>query len=198
MSGLREQYANVLSSTGRIDAALVQARRSADLDPLFAGRLGTLARIHLLAGNYDAAIGSAERALELNPATLQNAWIIAMVNHLRGTDEKALEAWIRYVPESFEAPMRRGFADGGWEQVNRVFIEVLAAQTGDPCFAPNPSIGAILYASAGDEDAMYLCLEQALPLFGDWGLALKLNPVWDPYRDAPRFTAVLERTNLAD
>ncbi len=45
---------------------------------------------------------------------------------------------------------------------------------------------------------MYACIEEALAQRGVFGLNLKLSPDWDPYRDAPRFTALLRRMGLEE
>jgi hypothetical protein len=63
---------------------------------------------------------------------------------------------------------------------------------------PNAYVGAHLYARAADAEAMYRCLNEEVAVFGDFHLGLKVEPVWDPYRDDPRFTALLQRMNLAD
>jgi hypothetical protein len=45
---------------------------------------------------------------------------------------------------------------------------------------------------------MFLCLEEALTQRGMIFLDLRTDPSWDPYRDDPRFTALLRRMNLAE
>jgi len=67
---------------------------------------------------------------------------------------------------------------------------------GRPC-APEPALSSHFYALAGDWDRMYACLDEALTQGRTGGLWLKAHPDWDPYRDDPRFQALIRRRGLA-
>jgi hypothetical protein len=45
---------------------------------------------------------------------------------------------------------------------------------------------------------MYRCLDEALAERGHLWLHLTVHPSWDPYRDDPRFTALLRRMGLEE
>ena len=57
-------------------------------------------------------------------------------------------------------------------------------------------MGAGLLAYLGDRDGTLSCLEKSI----DTGrfYMVKVDPAFDPYRDAPRFEALLARVGLAD
>ena len=200
-SGLRSHYATVLAETGRIDEALIQARRAVDLDPLFFVRHETLGSIYVAARDYEAAIEALEYSLDLNPNQPYAAGSLAIAYHQRGMEKEAFEAALR-VPfiaanPELQAAVRRGFAEGGWGEMNRAAIAELAAQTGTPC-SPNPPVGAFWYAGAGDADKMFQCLDEAIAERGTFLLGGLGNPTWDPYRDDPRFHVMLRRVGLAE
>jgi TolB-like protein/Tfp pilus assembly protein PilF len=196
-SGLQMMYATLLAETGRLEVALSEARRGLDLDPLFADRHLQLGFIRLLAGHYDAAIESLERALELNPRHPFGPVLLPSAYHYGGKDVEALEATVRGLPPEIEAALRRGYDAGGYEGMVRVAIEVNVGQSGRPCTV-TPGIGAHLYALIGESDQMYACIDEALAHQGYWNLSLKVHPSWDPYRDDPRFTALLRRMGLEE
>jgi TolB-like protein/Tfp pilus assembly protein PilF len=197
--GLMSLHSQLLADTGRIDGALTQARGAVDLDPLFSLLHRNMGNIYLYAGDYAAAIEELEYSLELNPHLPYTAALLAFAFHQRRMDKEALDAVLR-VPlvaanPELQAATRRGFEDGGWEGMNRALTARLAAQTGSPC-SRDVTVGAYLYAQSGDADRMFHCLDEALAQ-GRLLLGVR-HPSLDPYRDDPRFEALLARVGLAD
>jgi hypothetical protein len=90
-----------------------------------------------------------------------------------------------------ELALRRSFDTGGWQKATGFVAREFAAASGDPCW----TFSATTYAQSGNADLMFRCLEQDLLMGHQF---LRNAWVWDPYRDDPRFTALLERMNLAD
>jgi TolB-like protein len=198
--GLRAGYSQVLAETGRVDEALVHARRAVDLDPLFAGRHVNLGTIYLYAHDYDATIAAYEQALDLNPNELYVAGLLGYAYHQKGMDEDAHQAAFReptVANPDLHAALRRGFAKGGWAEQNRALMAEIASQTGRTC-SLNPAVGSQLYAWAGDADRAFQCVNETLDTRGNIQLLLGGLPTWDPYRDDPRFQEVLRRVGLAD
>jgi hypothetical protein len=117
-----------------------------------------------------------------------------------GRDREALEVSLRQVPEdqrALRAALRRGYEAAGWEGILQAQVDAHRALTGRPC-APFPALSAQLHAQLGHEDEMFRCLEEAVAQRRFFGLWLKVQPQWDPYRDDPRFTVLLRRMNLAN
>ena len=57
-------------------------------------------------------------------------------------------------------------------------------------------MGADLLAFLGDREEALRCLEEGVDRGGiTW---IKVSRSWDPYRDDPRFQALLARAGLAD
>jgi serine/threonine-protein kinase len=196
-AGLRMRYAEVLAETGRLEAALSEVRRSVDLDRLWAPRHVELGGIYLVARQYDAAIESVERALELDPQYLgAGASVLSNAYHWSGNDAAALEAAVHGLPAEIEDAIRRGYDAGGYEGMVRAAVALNLAQDGNPCTVV-PELGAHWYALIGESDQMYECIDEAIAK-GFLSLYLKVHPNWDPYRDDPRFTALLRRMGLEE
>jgi tetratricopeptide (TPR) repeat protein len=198
--GLLSTYSVLLAHTGRYQAALRNAQRSAELDPLWAIRHRVWAEMLALVGRYEAAIEKARHALEMNPEEPLVHRVLALWYHLRGMDEEALEALIRRDPGS-EPLLRRGFSAGGHAGMLRAVIEQWS-EAGTPCGRDPGDLddlhfGAEVYALAGEADSMFRCLEHHFDRVGSIYL-LAGNPVFAPYRDDPRFTALLERMGLEE
>jgi TolB-like protein/class 3 adenylate cyclase/Flp pilus assembly protein TadD len=192
--GLLQHYSFVLAETGRYQDAVRHAHRSAELDPLWATRHKTLGGVLAIVGEYDAAIEKVKHSLEMDPKEPGALSLLARLHHLNGEDEEALEALIRFMPES-EASLRRGFSAGGYAGALRTRIAEWT-QSGTPCGAA-PSFGAEVYALIGEADSSYHCLNEAFDRTGRIWL-IRGNPVYAPYRDDPRFTALLERMYQAE
>jgi adenylate cyclase len=198
--GLLSTYSLLLAETGRYQAALRNAQRSAELDPLWAHRHRQWSEVLLLMGDYDAAIEKARRALEMNPQEPLVHRHLALCYHLNGMDEAALEALIRRDPAS-ELLLRRGFSAGGHAGMVRAVIEQWG-EAGTPCGRDLGDLdelyfAAEMYALAGEADSMYGCLDRFIDRLGHI-FYLAGHPPLAPYRDDPRFIALLRRMNLAE
>jgi adenylate cyclase len=197
--GLRNYYGSVLLDTGRFDEACAQRRKGVELEPLHPWSHYLLAQCDLARKDYAKATERLEHALTLDARIPLAAGNLGLAYHLSGRDPEALEAYLRIpaVDAELESALRRGFDQSGWAGLNRVLIQSLAERLGRPCL-PEPAIGAHLYARAGEEDPMYMCLERAIEQRGNYVLGLIWHPSWHPYREDPRFQAILNRVGLAD
>jgi adenylate cyclase len=195
---LHADYARVLADTGRIDEACTHYRTAIEVDPLHSWNWEYLAACERALGNYDAAIQMIEHALTLAPELGYHGFELGLAYHLNGMDAEALEAIVRsaWVDTEFESALRRAFVEDGWAGMSRALASGVAARHGDPC-TWHSGYGAQLYARAGERDEMYRCLERAIAERGNRMLYL-WREFWDPYRDDPRFQAILGRNGLAD
>jgi TolB-like protein/Flp pilus assembly protein TadD len=193
-SGLRVVHARVLAIARRMEEALVQARRAAELDPLDGYRRQVEGLIHLYLRDYDAAVESLERALELDPHRGFVASGLAGAYHFQGRDQEALEAFLRepyFARDSqLQLAARRGFAKGGWTELHRALIIEMSARPGRR--PPHP----VLYARAGDADGMLDSLDRLLSERRD-AMFLR-DPSFDPYRSDPRFQDLLRRIGFPE
>jgi tetratricopeptide (TPR) repeat protein len=207
-ASVRFCYGRLLLFQGWLDKAAVQFHKAFDLEPLSPLANDGLAYLHLAKGEYDEAIRVFRRILELDPGNWSATWELPLAHHLNGTDDEALSATLRWASDSSQAPpdleptLRRGFDEGGWAGMHRALAAERVARTGEPCpDLPPPLLEAHTYARAGEPDPMFACLEKLVggsDLHPSGIRNLRHHPVWAPYRDDPRFTALLERLNLVE
>ena len=55
---------------------------------------------------------------------------------------------------------------------------------------------ALVYASLGDKDQAFECLEKAYEERNAWLVALRVDPMFDPLRSDPRFQDLVRRMNF--
>jgi TolB-like protein/Flp pilus assembly protein TadD len=203
--GLRATYAFFLAEYRRFDEAVSQASRAVALDPMHQAYHHHLGVFATGAGRYELAIEALERSLELSPHQPWGAADLAEAYHRNGMDGEALGAMLRWASEAdnplasedLARVLRGGFEEGGWAGASRALVNELAARSGDPCTAMAGS-GAVMYANADEPDPMFRCLDEAISQRGYQDLYLGWRRAWDPYRDDPRFIALLRRMNLAE
>jgi TolB-like protein/class 3 adenylate cyclase len=192
---LRYAYGLHLLWTGRIEEAAPQFQRVAALEPTAAWTRFSLGFLHLVEGDYKAAIKEFEGTFGWPP---QGPLIVAHTHHLNGEDERAAEVLIQaYAPsQEASAAWRADYADAGLVTVLRAILKHQLAQSGRPC-TNDPVSASMMLAHAGDPDRMFACLDEGVRRKRPT-LWVKVSPVFEPYRDDPRFTALLRRMNLAD
>ena len=78
----------------------------------------------------------------------------------------------------------------------RASLAYSISRSGRPC-TNDPERASYRFAIIGEPNRMFECMEIALRLKQSF-VGAKVNPGFDPYRDDPRFTALLRRMNLAD
>ncbi len=198
-SELRAHSAQLLAYQGQTAEAVVEMRRASDLDPWFWLWHFGLGVLHVFAAQHEAGIEELERAWALAPGVPRLRTALAYAYHLNGREEEALQAAVREFPAEFaglEAAIRRGFEEGGYAGMVRSDVEWHIANNREPCAEANGADGAGALALMGQADAMFECLQTAIDRRD--AVFLKVNPLYDPYRSDPRFTALLRRMNLAE
>jgi TolB-like protein/class 3 adenylate cyclase/Tfp pilus assembly protein PilF len=196
---LRSGYGLLLLSLGSLEQAAVQMQRGVDLDPLYGFAHGGLGNVLVAQRNYPAAIASFERGAELGD--LPSLGELPFAYHLNGMDRKARDAWvriatIRYRTPEIERVLGEAFDERGIEGAAEAFLDEAVSRVELSCLAI-PWWTARVLALIGDADRMFACLDQTIEEHRLERLA-KVHPIYDPYRDDPRFEAYLRRLNLAE
>lgn len=192
---LSSGYGLVLLVTGRIEEAAPHLHRAVALNPEGGSDRYLLGILYLVTGDCEAAIGELERAraraFPLAAAALSHA------HHLNGDDERALETVIQTAPSlEVGAAWRRAFDEAGYLGLVRATLDYQISQSGRPC-TNDPGVASSVFAIIGESDRMFECMGEGIRLKRPAFLA-KVGLFFDPYRDDPHFTALLQRMNLAD
>lgn len=192
----RQWYAYHLSSVGRHQEAVAQARRGLELDPLNPMSRVILADQLINARLYDDAISALNRALEMQPGFARAhelmEWIYTKLGRYDDAVRLRLERLVRRgdggaaVAGMLAQTYASNGADGYWQwrlqQLQR------AAVTG----YVGPSEFAKIYAALGDTDAAVEWLEKAYEE-RDGVEMLNVWPGYDALRSDPRFADLLRR-----
>lgn len=193
-------YAEELAWQGRFDEAFVEMEQARRLDPLSLSITTDHAATLYYSRQYDRAIEELQTVIDMDPnfprahAILALSYLqkrqfpeaVASVEELRRIDPSpgvwVLEAYV-YCLSGQPAQARRALAK--FEQLNRhVQLD------------PTTSL-ALATAGTGDKDKFFASLQRAFLGRSNSLTALKVDPVYDPFRGDPRFQALLRQVGLA-
>ncbi|NIS99302.1 hypothetical protein [Hydrogenophaga sp.] len=189
--------ARVLAKQGRVDEALAEAQRAADLDPKSASRHIAVAYWALRLGHYDRAAQASREALALEPELILPRALMARALLLGGRAAECLEldlgphtvlaatcrhalgraAEAQAMVDSVEADLRRGV------RRDRRFTDVLWAED-----------LAVHYAWLGEADRALEWLARAYEMSPSGVETMVLeSALFDRVRDAPLFARDVSR-----
>jgi TolB-like protein/Tfp pilus assembly protein PilF len=190
---VRESYAQVLATRGRMREAVAEVERAVATDPLSNVAWGNLGRYWLALGDYAKAREFAQRSVDL--------------------DSEGQYA-IDVIPESyiFEHEPQRAldFISVIHNEDLRLFVTVIARDTLGQTDAADAALKQLLetrhrdefaiaeiYAHRGDRDRAFEWLRRAREAHTDVR-ALRFSPLLEVLRPDPRYSALLAEWNLAD
>jgi serine/threonine-protein kinase len=191
----RAWYAYHLTSMGRHEAAIAEARRSLELDPLNPAARVVLADQLLYDRQYSRAIEELQQALALEP-DLDRAWEVMEDAHaLAGDYDAAVAVRRRRLTAAGSAPtaaedVARSYASDGSAGYWRWRLRWLEQRSQRGYVSPSRVAQA--YAALGEADATMEWLERAYQARDAMEL-LQVSPYFDGLRHDPRFQALLER-----
>ena len=192
-------YAEYLAWQGRFDEALAESDRARQLDPLSLIISTDHAAILYYSGQYDRAIEQLRTVLDMEPdfpranGLLIQAYVekgqfaraLAAIEKLRRVDDSpgiwVMESYV-YGRAGQLAQARRALAK--FEQSNR------RGQVDSPVLL------ASAYAGMGDKEKLFNCLQKAFVERSNSLTALKVDPIYGPFRADPRFQTLLRRVGL--
>lgn len=194
-------HGSVLATMGRPEDAIANYRRSLELDPLSPIINGSLGQAFYYTRRYDDAIEQEQKTLELDPnlglarSYLAYAYLFkSMKKETIDECEKRLIITQRHVwaiancAYTYAVLGRRADAQKLLGELNEVSSER---------FVPADAMAQV-YTGLGEKAKAFEWLEKGYERhsLGLGGVALKVDPVWDPLRGDPRFAELLRRTNL--
>ena len=185
------EYAWFLSVMGRFPAAVAEAQRAVERDPLSVSANLALGSIYFLARQDDRAASQFRRTIEVDPKDPRPYEALAGMYDRLGKHQEAVTTRQEAMTLSGARPdevaaLARAYSQSGYEGCLRWRLE----RTRDPY-----SI-ALIHAELGHKDEALVWLEKAYKEHG-WAMCqLKVLSTWDPLRSDPRFQDLLRRMNF--
>jgi adenylate cyclase len=193
-----DQYGVMLAAQGRLDEALAENKRAAELDPL--SPVVPFDMVFTLAwqGKYQAAMQQARRSLDLDPTFSFGQFGIGWTDIAAGKVSEAIpELQKAKAMEStaFAAGwLGYAYAASGDRTRAQAVIEELRQES--PQRFISPFYPAIIYLGLGDRERALGGLEKAYEARSNWLATLKMDRIFDPLRSDPRFIELLTKVGL--
>lgn len=192
-------YAEHLALQGRFDEALAEMRRARELDPLSPIMAADRAAILYFARQFEPAVQQFQSVLDMEPGVAR-AHMIVYAYVQAGRMPEALEH-VREWRQAYDSPWPRALMVyvyghmGESTKAREALRELEELNRIQPMIDPAPmSVG---YLGFGMNDEALKWLEKACDEHSPTITALKVDPVYDPVRQDPRFQALLRRIGLS-
>jgi TolB-like protein/Flp pilus assembly protein TadD len=188
----------VYAPQGRWQEALAESRLASELDPLSPMITMSEPWLAVLEGRHEAAVGGFRRLAVANPLDIMAGGGLGIALAGKGDYPAALEA-IQKVERI--APSNQNLA----------FVGYLYARMGNPAETRkilrhfeserrfvSPVVMRMLYAGLGDADEVFRYAEIAREQQDSSLIFTRVAPVWDGFRDDPRYFKLLSEIGLSD
>ena len=188
-----------LTAIGRFVEAERGARRAVELEPLSVTARIDLIQFLLTARRFTQVLNEAKKALRLgsnlSEAWSGQGWAHAFLGNHRDAVDALLES-IRLL--GTDAPtlarLRAQFEESGFDAFCAAGADLLEQQR--VMFVPRPMDIAMLRANAGQSDAAFAALDEAIRRDDPVALLLPWLPHVDRLRNDPRFPSMVARVRL--
>jgi tetratricopeptide (TPR) repeat protein len=177
----------------RMDEAIESHKKAQEVDPLNPMHTAWLGELYRIAERYDEAIAEAQRALEIDPnfpisyRVLGDTYLdMGRIEEAIATHQKMLEVapqWsfhlgMTYARAGREDEAREILAEWEKKEITPIVVNALAK----------------LNAALGNKDEAFRWLNHE-PAHA-WNPWFRVNPIYEPLRDDPRFDELLRKFNL--
>ncbi len=190
-----------LISVGRTKEALAEVERALEIEPLDPNMVANLGRHYLYDGQRDRALAQTKRAYEADPTFPISRLLYGMTLNAVGQYAEALalgEKALQDDPNNQQMLMVSGYAygrsgrRGDAERVIERFREISKKEYVIPSFV------AVVFGSMGEKDKAFAELDKSIEQKDSWFRWAKVEPLFDPLRDDPRFKDLLKRMGLPE
>lgn len=190
-----------LISVGRTREALVEVEKALEIEPLDPNMVANLGRHYLYDGQRERALEQSRRAYEADPSFVIARLIYGMTLNATGGYAEAIalsEKYLQDDPNNQQMLMVAGYAYGRTgrrsdaERMIDRFREISKTQYVIPSFV------AVVFGGMGEKDKAFAELDKSIQQHDSWFRWCKVEPLFDPLRDDPRFAGLLKRMNLPE
>jgi tetratricopeptide (TPR) repeat protein len=182
-----------VANLGRLDEALLLARRAVALDPLDAHSWEALGEIEFRGGKLDEAEADCKKAHELRPDHFISSVFLSEIYVMQGRPQDALAEIERggYDPIrtflyaiAYHALGREKESDTALKELIAKYQEI------------DPYLIAEIYAFRNQSDEAFAWLDRAYAKHDDGLIFTKVDPLLKSLHNDPRFAALLKKLNL--
>ena len=187
-------YAWLLASQGRLGEALRAGERAVELDPASVSVRRGLGWLHFYVRDLHQAVEHLRRALAMNPTALETILVLAMVLNQAGRPAEAeatLRDGLNLAPEdtALLAVLGRAYVLQGRRPEAEAIRKRFMTMSGSRYVSPTDRAKLALALGLGDE--AFAFAEQSRVERRGWIVYMKVDPLWDPLREDPRYRALL-------
>ena len=192
-------YGYLLHVNGRFDEARRQFLQACEIDP-FSQDYATKALWPLFQGrHYGEAIAGARALLQVDttywyPHLVMGQAMVCSGQIREGTAEIERAAQERPDLWLIEGWRGNAYAIAGRRKDAIRILEHFGRRKSDPLYQPYAA--ALVCVALGDHEGALTHLERTVASGTEESVFLKVDPVWDPIRDTPRFQALLRTLRL--
>ncbi|MDX2033035.1 MAG: protein kinase [Blastocatellia bacterium] len=198
-SHAHQWYSSLLACTGRTTQSLEEGKRSQEADPFSLIVNVHFGWINLLARKYDQTIRETQQALKLDPNFFAAHRYLGLAYEAQGRHAEAVAALQKAAPLSrgsvlLKAELAHAYAVAGRRDEALQLLremEQLGAQR-----HISPYHFALVHLGLGERDRAIDLLNKAFDERAERLVWLRVDPRFDPLRQAPRFTDLIERIGL--
>jgi TolB-like protein/tetratricopeptide (TPR) repeat protein/tRNA A-37 threonylcarbamoyl transferase component Bud32 len=192
-------HAFSLASRGRLDEALLESHVAQELDPASVSIRRTLGWTYFYARKYEQASYHLARAIEMNPEAEETYRVLGLTLAMQGDLVEASRVLreaitLRGAGSYAIATLAYVLARSGNREEALAHLRDLE-QRADSGYV-SPVAFATLYIGLGDVERALDWTERAREERRGWVAYLRVNPIFDPLRESPRFQALLEKMEL--
>ena len=192
-------YSNFLSSMGRMDEAIEEARRCQEIAPLWLLAGSQLAWVYYYARQYDQAIEQSQKILAIDRGSFAAHRYAGLAYLQQGKYKEAIDSLTRARELSGNLPVVvaalayaqavSGNKDAAWKLVNEFNANPLQHKV--PAYDL-----AIVYAGLGEKETAFSWLEKAYEEHSEYLPFMRIEPRLSSLHSDPRFISLLSRLRL--
>jgi serine/threonine protein kinase/Tfp pilus assembly protein PilF len=192
-------YAEYLVSMGRMDEAMMEAKRALEFDPLSLILIALRVMVLYLSLQYDEAVKQGKRILEMTTSFPAGHLWIGMAYTKKSMFDEAISEFQSAIALFGRSSLMQGAlgyayaASGKQEEAQKLLNEL--KQISEPTCVPWFHIAAI-YVELGENDRAFEWLMRAYKEHDPWLVFLKVDPIWQDLHSDRRYIALLKKMGL--